>query len=143
MNQAQGDPLSLGARSAVVLQDGTDSFSGELSFAYSPNDMVTFKLNPKVALFSDESIFGTGLGINLQLYPGFQFIGEITPMFSDDPTIWGAGLRYLFPKSNLGLGVYGTNGAGMTDIGSFIRRANNDVSVGFNLMWLSGGGSSY
>ena len=142
LNQAQGDPISLGGRIAVLSQKGTDSFSGELSLVYSFNDVIAFTFNPKVALFGDEDIIGTGVGFNLQLFPGFQLIGEVTPMVSDDPTVWAAGARYLFPGSNVGLGVYGTNAAGTSDIGSFIRQSNDDVSVGVNLMWLLGGQSA-
>ncbi|WP_030006194.1 hypothetical protein [Picosynechococcus sp. NKBG042902] len=142
LNQAQGDSFSLGSRIALVFQDGTDSFLGDLSFAYSPNDTISFTLNPKVALFSDESIVGAGLGVNLQLSPGLQLIGEVTPMLSDDPFVWAAAARYLFPKSNFGLGVYGTNTSGKGNIGSLIRQSDDDVSVGFNLMWLLGGGRS-
>lgn len=143
LNQAQGDPFSLGTRIGLIFQDGTDSFLGELSFGYSPNDTISFTLNPKVAFFSDESIVGTGLGVNLQVSPGLQLIGEVTPMVSNDPIVWAAGARYLFPKSNFGLGVYGTNAAGKGNVGSLIRQSDDDVSVGFNLTWLLGGDRSY
>ena len=63
-------------------------------------------------------------------------------MVSDDPTVWAAGARYLFPKANVGLGVYATNAAGKGNVGSFIRQSNDDVSVGVNLMWVLGGQSA-
>ncbi|WP_232315059.1 porin family protein [Picosynechococcus sp. PCC 7003] len=148
LNQAIGDPFSLAIRGAFQDasnsdDDGIGLFLAETIFSYSANDAITFMFNPKAGFFGDETLIGTGLGVNLQLSPGLQLIGEVTPMVSNDPIVWAAGARYLFPKSNFGLGVYGTNAAGKGNIGSLIHQSDDDVSVGFNLTWLLGGGRSY
>lgn len=46
--------------------------------------------------------------------------------------------RYMPPKTNFGIGVYGSNAAGSTNISNVIRQKDNNVSVGFNVMWLLG-----
>ena len=145
LDQYQGDPFSLGVRGAFQeasgQEDGVGSFAGGAAFVYSANDAIAFTFNPKAGLFGDNRILGAGLGINLQPLPGFQLIGEVTPMISNDPTVWAAGARYMPPSSNVGVGVYGTNAAGTSDIGSIIRQSDSDISVGVNIMFLLGGGN--
>lgn len=143
LSQSQGDPFSLGIRGAfqeaTTQDDGVGSFTAEASFSYELNDKIAFTFNPKGGLYGSNRILGAGLGINVQPLPGFQVIGEVTPMLSNDPTVWAAGVRYMPPQTNVGIGVYGTNAAGTRNIGSVIRQSDNDVSVGVNLMWLLGG----
>jgi len=143
LSQQQGDPFSLGLRGSF--QQGGDSeteggggFSAETSFLYSFNDQIAVTFNPKGGFFGDNRILGAGLGFNLQPFKGFQLLGEVTPMLSNDPTIWAAGIRYMPPKNNFGIGVYSSNAAGVSDLGTMIRQADNNVSVGFNLMWILG-----
>ncbi len=144
LNQSLGDSFSLAARGAFqdasgLGDDTIGSLFAEMIFLYSSSDKIALTFNPKAGFFGDESIVGAGLGVNFQLFPGFQLIGEVTPMVSDDPSVWAAGARYQFPKSNLGLGIYGTNASGQGNIGSLIK--SDDVSVGVNLLWLLGGQS--
>lgn len=142
LNQSQGDPFSFGIRGAFQeasgQDDGVGSFSGEATFVYEVNELVAFTFNPKAGLFGSNRILGAGLGINFQPLPGFQLIGEVTPMLSNDATVWAAGARYMPPQTNIGLGVYGTNAAGTGDIGSVITQSDSNISVGFNFMWLLG-----
>lgn len=142
LNQGKGDPFSFGIRGAFEessdQSDGVGAFTAEAAFTYSANDKIAFFFNPKAGLFGDNRILGAGLGINFQPFPGIQLIGEVTPMFSNDPTLWAAGARYMPPKTNFGVGIYGSNAAGNGNIGSVIRQADNNVSVGFNIMWLLG-----
>lgn len=143
LNQQQGDPFSLALRGSF--QQGGDSeteggggFSAETTFLYSFNDKIAVTFNPKGGFFGDNRILGAGLGFNLQPFKGFQVLGEVTPMVSNDPTIWAAGVRYMPPKNNFGIGVYTSNTAGVSDLGTMIRQADNNVTVGFNIMWLLG-----
>jgi len=142
LNQANGDLFSFGIRGAFGESsdagDGVGSFSAEAAFTYSANDNIALFFNPKAGLFGDNRILGAGLGVNFQPFPGLQFIGEVTPMVSNDPTVWAAGARYMPPKTNFGIGVYGSNAAGSTNISNVIRQKDNNVSVGFNVMWLLG-----
>ena len=95
LNQYHGDPFSLGVRGAFQeasgQEDGVGSFTAEAAFVYSATEAIAFTFNPKAGLFGDNRILGAGLGVNLQPLPGFQLIGEVTPMVSNDPTIWAAG----------------------------------------------------
>ncbi len=142
LSQANGDPFSFGIRGAFGeasdIGDGVGSFSAEAAFSYSANENISLFFNPKAGLFGDNRILGAGFGVNFQPVPGLQFIGEVTPMISNDPTVWAAGARYMPPKTNFGIGVYGSNAAGSTNISNVIRQKDNNVSVGFNVMWLLG-----
>lgn len=142
LSQSQGDPFSFGLRGAFQeatgSEDGVGSFTAEASFAYEINDHIALTFNPKLGLYGGNRIFGTGLGFNFQAFSGFQLIGEVTPMLSNDATVWAAGARYFPPKTNVGLGVYTTNAVGTGDIGSVITQSNSNVSVGVNIMWLLG-----
>ena len=144
LNQQQGDPVSLGIRGSFQTggrpggSGGGGGFSAETAFAYSANDVIAFTFNPKAGFFGDNRIAGTGLGLNIQALPGFQLIGEVTPMVSNDPTVWAAGVRYMHPNTSFGLGVYGTNAVATSDIGSILRQSDNNITVGVNIMFLLG-----
>ncbi len=142
LSQSQGDPFSFGLRGAFQEatgnDDGVGAFTAEASFAYEINDQIALTFNPKAGLYGGNSILGAGLGFNLQAFSGFQIIGEVTPMLSNDATVWAAGARYMPPKTNVGVGIYTTNAVGTGDIGSVITQSNGNVSVGVNIMWLFG-----
>jgi hypothetical protein len=142
MNQSQGDLFSFGLRGAFQeatgSEDGVGAFTAEASFAYEINENIALMFNPKAGLYGGNRILGAGLGFNLQPFAGFQIIGEVTPMLSNDATVWAAGARYLLPKTDVGVGVYTTNAVGTGDIGSVISQSDSNVSVGVNIMWLFG-----
>jgi hypothetical protein len=142
LNQAEGDPFSFSIRGGIqdsaTEEDGTGSFTAEASFLYQLNSQIAFTFNPKAGFFGSSDIVGTGFGINYQPLPGFQLMGEVTPILTGETTVWAAGVRYMHPEINLGLGVYGSNAAGTHDIGSVIAQSNSNVSVGFNVFWLLG-----
>ncbi|MGI0479429.1 hypothetical protein ACN4EE_01420 [Geminocystis sp. CENA526] len=142
LNQSQGDPFSFGLRGAfqeaTANEDGVGAFTAEASFAYEINDRIALTFNPKLGLYGGNRILGTGLGFNVEAFSGFQIIGEVTPMLSNDATVWAAGARYMPPKTNVGVGVYTTNAIGTGEIGSVITQSDSNVSVGFNIMWLFG-----
>ncbi|BAQ63293.1 hypothetical protein [Geminocystis sp. NIES-3709] len=142
LNQSQGDPFSFGLRGAfqeaTTTDDGVGSFTAEAAFSYEVNDKIALMFNPKAGIYGGNNILGAGLGLNVQPFPGFQIIGEVTPMLSNDATVWAAGARYMPPQTNVGLGVYTTNATGTTDIGSVVSQSDGNVSVGFNIMWLLG-----
>lgn len=133
LNQNQGDPFSFSVRGAFQ-----GSFSFQTPVTYQANDKLALFVNPRGGFFGNNKIFGISLGTNYEIVPGLQLIGEVTPMVSSDPLIWAVGGRYMFAEHNFGVGLYGTNAAGVQDIGSMVRRRNNDVSIGFNLLWLFG-----
>jgi len=146
LSQTYGDPLSLsliGGFEEGTSEDAVGLFTAELAFLYqlSPQFAVTF--NPKVAFFGSDDILGTGFGLNFQPFTGVQLIGEVTPILTGNnrQTIWSTAFRYIHPEWNAGIDLYATNGAGTYGIGGLIPQANNQVNVGFNLLWSFGGNS--
>ena len=146
LSQTYGDPLSLsliGGFEEGTSEDAVGLFTTELAFLYqlSPQFAVTF--NPKVAFFGSDDILGTGFGLNFQPFTGVQLIGEVTPILTGNnrQTIWSTAFRYIHPEWNAGIDLYATNGAGTYGIGGLIPQANNQVNVGFNLLWSFGGNS--
>ena len=146
LSQTYRDPLSLsliGGFEEGTSEDAVGLFTTELAFLYqlSPQFAVTF--NPKVAFFGSDDILGTGFGLNFQPFTGVQLIGEVTPILTGNnrQTIWSTAFRYIHPEWNAGIDLYATNGAGTYGIGGLIPQANNQVNVGFNLLWSFGGNS--
>jgi hypothetical protein len=137
LNQAQGDPFSLSLRGGFE-EAKVGIFTAEAPLLYQLNSKIAFMFTPKAGFFRSTRIVGLGLGVNYQPIKGFQLIGELTPLLTGGSPVWAVGTRYLHPKLNLGLEVYGSNGIGTHDIGGLIGQSNGDASVGFNIFWLSG-----
>ncbi|HIK38442.1 MAG: hypothetical protein NZ901_06285 [Geminocystis sp.] len=143
LDQARGDAFSFSIRGAFLEAsegdtDGVGAFSAEGIFSYSPTSQLALFLNPKGGFFGNNRLVGLGLGVNFQPSPGLQFLGEVTPMLSNDATVWAIGARYFSSNGNMGIGLYGTNAAASGNIGSMLARKNNDFTLGFNFMWLFG-----
>jgi hypothetical protein len=143
LSQKNGDPFSLSIAGGI--EEGTSKsavglFTTELAFLYQFTPQFAVMFNPKAGFFGDDSIVGIGFGLNYELFRNIQVIGEVTPILSGDErnTVWAGGLRYINPEWNAGFDIYGTNGAGTYGIGGLIGQANDQVSIGFNLLWLLG-----
>jgi hypothetical protein len=138
LDQVQGDPFSLAARAtfAQTVTERNGFSEGGLIFQYRPIPQLALLFEPKAGVFGGDERFGTGLGVNLQIWKGLQFIGEYTPIFvgQDKTGVWSLGLRYVDEKTGLGIDVYGSNAAGLDSLGTLIGRS--DPSVGFNVHWL-------
>jgi Pentapeptide repeats (8 copies) len=138
LDQVQGDPFSLAARAtfAQTVTERNGFSEGGLIFQYRPIPQLALLFEPKAGVFGGDERFGTGLGVNLQIWKGLQFIGEYTPVFvgQDKTGVWSLGLRYVDEKTGLGIDVYGSNAAGLDSLGTLIGRS--DPSVGFNVHWL-------
>ncbi|MCG9893668.1 MAG: pentapeptide repeat-containing protein [Thermosynechococcaceae cyanobacterium MS004] len=141
LDQVQGDPFSLSARATFqqTLTEANGFFEGGVIFQYRPIPQLALILEPKAAVFGGDRRFGTGLGVNFQIWKGVQLIGEYTPVFAgqNKTGIWSVGVRYLDPKLGLGFDVYGSNAVGLDSIGTLIGRP--EPSIGFNIHWLFGG----
>jgi hypothetical protein len=143
LSQTNGDPFSFSIAGGIeqgTVEPSTGLVTTELAFLYQVTPQFTVMFNPKASFFGGNSIVGAGLGLNYELFKGIQVIGEVTPILSGEVqnTVWAGGLRYLNPNWNVGVDIYGTNGAGTYGIGGLIGQPNNQVSVGFNLLWLLG-----
>lgn len=143
LDQVQGDPFSLALKGSygqgVVTGEGRVRTWGifELPVGYNISRATLF-FNPKVGILANTTPAGIGLGLNYQLWQGLQFIGEFTPMVTGERSVWSVGLRYLAPKLNLGVDLYGSNAAGQnTALGGLV--AQEDPKVGINIHWLFGG----
>jgi Pentapeptide repeats (8 copies) len=138
LDQVQGDPFSLAARAtfAQTVTERNGFSEGGLIFQYRPIPQLALLFEPKAGVFGGDERFGTGLGVNLQLWKGLQFIGEYTPVFvgQDKTGVWSVGLRYVDAKTGLGVDVYSSNAAGLDSFGTLIGRP--DPSIGFNVHWL-------
>ncbi|HCF28452.1 MAG TPA: hypothetical protein DEV81_14915, partial [Cyanobacteria bacterium UBA11049] len=142
LDQGQGDPFSLSFRLAGVRDFGERPRLGtlfaELPIVYQSNPKLAFFFDPKAAFNNFDDKVGLGLGVNYAVADKWQLIGEFTPVFTGDRSVWSLGLRYFDPKSNLGFDVYGSNAIGQNQLGGLV--AESGASVGFNVHWLFGGG---
>jgi hypothetical protein len=155
LDQAHGDPFSLGIRvageettsgagsseSLVVVPsfspDPVGIFTVELPLLYQINPQIALMFNPKGGFFGSKRFAGAGLGLNYRVFDGLQLIGEVTPILAGSgSTIWAGAIRYIHPEWNAGIDLYATNAIGTHDIGGLISQSNNGSSIGFNLLWL-------
>lgn len=147
LDQVQGDPFSLGLKVALGLDlfstDRIGLFSAELPFLYRLSPQVALSFNPKAASVNGRSLAGTGLGINYALSKDLQLIGEFTPLFTGQTSVWSAGARYFNADLGLGVDVYGSNAIGQYTLGGLVAQSNGGTSVGFNLHWLFGGATNF
>ncbi len=137
LNQSQGDPFSLSLKVLGVIDFQTKGDVGtlytELPMVYQPNQQTALFFNPKAAFNGQITRTGLGLGINQAISDKFQLIGEFTPVFSGQKSVWSAGVRYFEPQANLGLDAYVSNAIGQNGLGGLV---GNGTSVGFNVHWL-------
>ncbi|MEB3232916.1 MAG: hypothetical protein VKJ64_18055, partial [Leptolyngbyaceae bacterium] len=140
LNQQQGDPFSLGVRLLGGRDTDDDRQIGtlfaDLPMAYDVSDRTTLFANPRLAAFSEDEVFGIGVGVNHEVLDGLQLVGEVTPVI-DETVVWAAGARYTVPKTGLSLDLYASNAAGRNGLGTLV--GESDTNVGFNLNWLMGG----
>lgn len=147
LDQVQGDPFSFALKGSFnrgFLQ-GAENFGSrsvaviELPFTYRPIEPLALFINPKFGLLTgDTRVGGVGLGVNYEVVPGLQFIGEATPIVTGERSVFSLGMRYLIPQWNVGIDVYGSNAAGQNmAVGGLIGQ--NSPGVGVNIQWLFGG----
>jgi uncharacterized protein YjbI with pentapeptide repeats len=136
LDQVQGDPFSLSIKGSFAqsISEPIGYSAGELIFQYRPISQLAFTVNPKLGIRGDDKRVGVGLGVNYQLWKGFQLIGEVTPMATGEKTVWTAGIRYLDPKYKIGIDVYAGNAIGQYSYAGLV--AQPDPVIGVNLHWL-------
>lgn len=142
-DQSKGDLISLALQAAFGQSttenriDGVSGAAASLSLGYQLNPRLAFTFNPKFGAFGGARLFGTGFGVNADLYKGIQFIGEVTPRLTgvDKKPVWSVGLRYQNDPTGLGIDVYGSNAIGRNLVGGLIAEDRN-TNVGFNVHWL-------
>ena len=138
LDQHQGDPVSLAAR----LLGGRDTSAGQqvgtifvdVPVTFQANSRTALFLNPRLAAFGNESNVGVGFGVNYELARGLQLIGEVTPVFDRDRTVWAAGTRYSLPNAAVSLDLYATNAVGRNGLGTLVGQSDTRFGVGLNWM---------
>ena len=140
LDQVQGDPFSLSFKLTGGRDTGRRRQVGtlfiDLPVVYQASSQFALFFNPKAAFYSDIEKLGVGLGVNYAVSDGLQLIGELTPVFNGERSVWSLGARYLHRQSNLGLDVYASNAIGQNGLGGLVGESG--TSVGFNLHWLTG-----
>lgn len=138
LDQHQGDPVSLAAR----LLGGRDTASGQqvgtlfvdVPVTFQANSRTALFFNPRLAAFGEESIVGVGFGVNHEVARGLQLIGEVTPVFDRDRTVWAVGTRYSLPDAAVSLDLYATNAVGRNGLGTLVGQSDARFGVGLNWM---------
>lgn len=140
LNQFQGDPVSLSARILGGRDTDADqqigTFFAELPVTYQASSQIAFLFDPKLAAFGDDTRVGLGLGLNYEVAPGLQLIGEVTPVVSES-TIWAVGTRYRLPVAPVSLDLYATNAIGRHGLGTLVGEPG--ARLGVNVNWVIGG----
>jgi hypothetical protein len=138
LDQSQGDPVSLSFKISGVGDLGTRGNLGtlytELPILYQPSAQTALFFNPKAGFNGNIERWGIGVGINQAVSRNLQLIGEFTPVFSGQRSVWSAGVRYFKPSSNLAVDVYAGNAVGQTGLSTLVGEPG--TNLGFNLHWL-------
>lgn len=138
LDQHQGDPVSLAAR----VLGGRDTSSGQqvgtifvdVPVTFQANSRTALFFNPRLAAFGNQSNVGIGFGVNHEVARGLQLIGEVTPVFDGDRTVWAVGTRYSLPKAAASIDLYATNAVGRNGLGTVVGQSNARFGVGLNWM---------
>ncbi len=138
LDQSQGDPFSLSVKLLGTRDFGrrprVGTLFAEVPVTYQTNPQTAFFFNPKGAFNGQITRVGVGLGVNYALSNNLQLIGEFTPVFTGQRSVWSTGVRYFEAKSNLGLDVYASNAIGQSALGGLVGESG--TNVGFNVNWM-------
>jgi hypothetical protein len=138
LDQSQGDPFSLSVKLLGTRDFGKRPRLGtlfaEIPVTYQTNSQTAFFFNPKGAFNGQITRVGFGLGVNYAVSNNLQLIGEFTPVFTGQRSVWSTGVRYFEAKSNLGLDVYASNAIGQTALGGLV--GESATNIGFNVNWM-------
>jgi hypothetical protein len=137
LNQADKDPFSLAGRLTVGRDFGNEQgyMMLELPFMYEFNSQLAALFSPKAAINGGNTPVGLGLGLNYQILPTIQLIGEVTPLVTGERTVWAAGLRF-FPMDSLAIDLLGTNATSQLDLGELVAEPGTRFSA--SLQWYFG-----
>jgi len=138
LDQRLGDVVSLSARilAGRDVDDEVGVLFADLPLTYEVNSQLAVLVDPKIALSGVDDRAGLGLGVNYEVVEGLQLIGEVTPVFGGDHTIWALATRYGFAQNGLSLELYGTNAVGRHSVGTLV--GEDDARFGGGLTWVVG-----
>ncbi|WP_243612978.1 hypothetical protein [Shimia aestuarii] len=136
MDQNNGSPFSL-SMLAKLGRDRSGSKNGTFFIAmpmmYKASPKLALMASPKAAAFSSKEYYGLGLGVNYEIAPGLEVIGEVTPVSAGQRTVWATGLRYYPKNSSASIDLSATNAIGSEALGSMIGQSDVRVSLGITL----------
>jgi hypothetical protein len=136
MDQNNGSPFSLSTM-AKLGRTAKGGFQGTFFVAmpmmYKAGDRLALMANPKAALWGSKEYFGLGLGVNYEVLPGLELIGEVTPVSAGQDVVWGTGLRYYPKNSTASVELTATNAIGSQALGTMIAQSDVKVSLGVSL----------
>ena len=93
----------------------------EVPFTWEKNSTLAFNFGPKLAWSESGSIWGFGLGANIQLFPGWELVPETNfVMNSGYPSNATLGLRWN-ATNNITIEAYGTTSSSIIDIGQLLN----------------------
>jgi hypothetical protein len=134
LNQSEGDPFSISGRLTFGRDFGNKQgyMMVEFPMMYELNPQWAFLFSPKTAINGGNTPVGIGLGVNYQMIPEVQLIGEVTPIVTGERTVWAAGIR-IFPVKNIAIDLLGTNSTSQFDLGELIAEPGTRFSA--SIQW--------
>lgn len=117
-----------------------------LPVQYTFDTGVSLWFNPKLAYIqrggSRSPLIGASFGISYPIAPGWDLVGQVTPVFRGENAFlgdglvrllpWQAGVRFGLPNG-LSANFYASNAVGLSPYESLRVRADNQISVGLGL----------
>ena len=100
---------------------------------YKVNDRLALTAQPKLAFYGPTRKYGLGLGVNYQLFNGFQLIGEVTPVSGGAASVWAAGMRYFVPNSGAIVDLHATNAIGRYGLGTMVAQTSIKIALGLRM----------
>jgi hypothetical protein len=104
----------------------------EYPMMYEFNEQWAALFSPKAAINGGNTPVGLGFGVNYQIMPELQMIGEVTPIITGERTVWAAGFR-IFPIKNIAIDLLGTNSTSQFDLGELIAEPGTRFSA--SIQW--------
>ncbi|UXE61983.1 MAG: hypothetical protein KA717_03490 [Woronichinia naegeliana WA131] len=134
LNQLDGDPFSISGRLTFGRDFGNKQgyMMVEYPMMYEFNEQWAALFSPKAAINGGNTPVGLGFGINYQIIPELQMIGEVTPIITGERTVWAAGFR-IFPIKNIAIDLLGTNSTSQFDLGELIAEPGTRFSA--SIQW--------
>ncbi|MBR9842150.1 MAG: hypothetical protein GYB25_03250 [Rhodobacteraceae bacterium] len=136
MDQNNGSPFSLALQAKLGRDTSTGlngTFFAAMPMMYKASPKLALMVNPKAALFGSTEYFGLGLGVNYEVAPGLEILGEVTPVANGTRTVWATGLRYYPKNGNTSIDLTATNAIGTQALGTMIGQSDVKISLGVSV----------
>ena len=123
--------LSFGRNIDEINNTANGYLFAETPLTWEGNSKVAFSINPKLAWAGVGSLWGIGLGANIQLAPGWELVPETNiDLNSVENSNFTLGLRWN-ATNDVTIEVYGTTASSIIDMGQLINA--KEVRLGSRL----------